>query len=317
MSTLSTEVNEHLIRSQIWSAQLKEVFEEELFGLRYVDMITDFPDGDLINIPSIGQAEIHDYEEGQAIKYTAFDTGNFTFQLTDYKSSATYITDKMKQNSFYTDRLVSAFVPKMQRGLMRAMETDLLAVGPDNQTASDLNTINGGDHRFVGSGSNEVIAPKDFQRARHALQKANVPMTNLVAIVDPSVEYALATTTNLTSISNNPRWEGIVREGMSTGMKFLFNIYGFDVWVSNNLKTLSASETINSVTAASGVCNLLFSADSVATPFVGLIRQPPRVESSRNKDYQRDEFVMTTRYGFDLFRPENLVTIITDTDQVN
>ena len=145
MSTLSTEVNEHLIRSQIWSAQLKEVFEEELFGLRYVDMITDFPDGDLINIPSIGQAEIHDYEEGQAIKYTAFDTGNFTFQLTDYKSSATYITDKMKQNSFYTDRLVSAFVPKMQRGLMRAMETDLLAVGPDNQTASDLNTINGGD----------------------------------------------------------------------------------------------------------------------------------------------------------------------------
>jgi hypothetical protein len=34
MSTLSTEVNEHLIRSQIWSAQLKEVFEEELFGLR-------------------------------------------------------------------------------------------------------------------------------------------------------------------------------------------------------------------------------------------------------------------------------------------
>ena len=142
-------------------------------------------------------------------------------------------------------------------------------------------------------------------------------MTNLVAIVDPSVEYALATTTNLTSISNNPRWEGIVREGMSTGMKFLFNIYGFDVWVSNNLKTLSASETINSVTAASGVCNLLFSADSVATPFVGLIRQPPRVESSRNKDYQRDEFVMTTRYGFDLFRPENLVTIITDTDQVN
>ena len=98
--SLSTQTNEHLIRSQLWSAQLKEVLEEDLMGLKYVDMITDFPDGDLINIPSIGQAEVHDYVEGQQVKYTALDTGNFQFQLTDYKSSATYITDKMEQDSF-------------------------------------------------------------------------------------------------------------------------------------------------------------------------------------------------------------------------
>ena len=99
---------------------------------------------------------------------------------------------------------------------------------PDGQTASDLNSINNGDHRFVAGGTNEVITPQDFQRARYALQKANVPMTNLVAIVDPSVEYELATHTNLVNISNNARWEGIVRDGMSTGMKFLMNVYGFD-----------------------------------------------------------------------------------------
>ena len=34
------------------------------------------------------------------------------------------------------------------------------------------------------------------------------------------------------------------------------------------------------------------------------------------KDRQRDEYVVTARYGFDLYRPESLVTVVTDTDQV-
>ena len=99
-----------------------------------------------------------------------------------------------------------------------------MAIGPDSQTASDLNTINGGNHRFVGGGTNEVIELADFARARYALQKGNVPMTNLVAVVDPSVEFELSTLTNLTAVQNNPKWEGIVREGMSTGFQFIMKI---------------------------------------------------------------------------------------------
>jgi hypothetical protein len=79
---------------------LKEVLEDELFAMRYVDMVQDFPDGDTLNIPSIGQAEVLDFDEGQAVRYTAMDTGNFTFSINKYKSSATYITEKMKQDSF-------------------------------------------------------------------------------------------------------------------------------------------------------------------------------------------------------------------------
>jgi hypothetical protein len=312
----STATNEHLIRSNIWSTRIKEVLEDELMGTKYVDMITDFPDGDTINIPSMGQQEVLDYDEGQAIRYTAMDTGNFTFSITEYKASATYITEKMKQDSFYMDRLVQSFVPKQARALAKAMEVDILAVGPEGQTASDQNIINGAQHRFVGSGTNEVLLPKDFALAKYALQKANVPMTNLVAIVDPSVEYALKTQTGLLDFSNNARWEGIVRDDLSTGMKFVFNVFGFDVYVSQNLKNVGA-ETINSKTVASGsVANLFFSATSDVLPFVGNVRQPPKVDSEYNKDWQREEYVTTCRYGFKLFRPENLVVILTDTDQV-
>jgi hypothetical protein len=317
MAGFSANSDEHLIRSELWSSQLKEVLEDELIAQKYVDWVTDFNDGTTLTIPSIGQAEVLDYGEGQAVKYQAMDTGEFQRTVTDYKSSATYITNKMKQDSFYMDRLVSSFVPKMNRALMKTVEAAVLAIGPDGQTNDDPNTINGARHRQIGSGTNETIAVEDFAKARYALQKANVPMTDLVAIVDPSVEYTLNTLTNLVNISNNPRWEGVVSTSMNpTGMKFLYNIEGFDIYVSQNLQAHTANETINSVTATSGVSNIFFSAARDVTPFIGVMRQAPRVDSEFNKDLQREEFVTTMRYGLKLYRPENLFTLVTDNDQV-
>lgn len=316
MSGWQTSSNDHLIRSNLWSSQIKEVLQDELIAMKYVDMLSEFTDGDTFNIPSIGQAESNDYVEGQAIRYSAMDTGNFTFSVDQYKSSATYITEKMKQDSMYASRLMASFVPKQARALAKAMETKILSIGPDAQTASNLNQINGANHRWVGSGTNEVMSPIDFAKANYALDMANVPMNNRVAIVHPSVGYALSTLSNLTNVSNNPRWEGIVRDGGLTGTKFLMNVYGFDVYTSQNIKANTGSETINSITAAAGVNNLFFSAASDVLPFVGLIRQPPKVDSEYNKDYQREEYVTTCRYGFKLYRPENLVVVVTDTDQV-
>ena len=313
---------EHLIRSELWSQQLKDVFEEDLIGWKYIDMITsEFPDGDKLNIPSIGAMEVQDYAEGHQVRYSAMDTGNFEFQITEYKASGTYVYDKFKQDSLYAERVIAQFVPKMNRALQETMEIDAMKVGPDNQTASNPNAINGAAHRFVASGTDETLTPKDFALARFALRKANVPMTSLVAIVDPSVEYALSTMTNLVNHISNPNWEGAIGQGLTTGMKFTTRIFGFDVYTSDFLKVNTTSETIDltalggsSRTAAAGVNNLFFSAS--ASPFIGAVRQPPRVESERNKDFQRDEYVVTCRYGIDLYRPEALVVILTDLDQV-
>jgi hypothetical protein len=317
MAGFTTTNTSYLTRSNLWSNDLKETLLDELFATRYVDWITDFPDGDTLNLPSIGQAEVLNYLEGQAIRYTAMDTGNFTFTISKYKSSATYITEKMKQDSFYMSRLVSSFVPKQHRAIAKAMEVDLLAIGPTSQTASNLNAINGANHRFVAAGSSQVMTPQDFAKANYALDMANVPRQGRVAIVHPSVEYTLSTLSNLVSLQNNPRWEGIVRDGMSTGMHYLMNIYGFDIYVSQNLPLITAGETINSVSVnTSGVANIFFSAASDILPFVGCVRQPPKVDSRFNQDLQREEYVTTCRYDFKLYRPENLVTILTATDQV-
>lgn len=317
MPGFSTQSDQHLIRSNLWSARIKEVLTDDLMGNRYVDMITDFPDGDTLNIPSIGLAEVQDYIEGNAVQYNAMDTGNFTFTINKYKSSATWITEKMKQDSFYMSQLVSRFVPSQARALAKSMEVDILASANDGQTASNANTINSASHRWVGTGTNEVIDLVDFANARFALAKANVPLVNLVAVVDPTVEYQLSTQSNVVNLlTPQPQWQTIVETGGLSGMQFKYNIYGFDVYVSQNLPS-SIAETVGAKSVTTGVANLFFSAAPEVLPLVGLIRQAPKVDSEYNKDFQREEYVTTCRYGFKLFRPENMCVVLTDTDQVS
>lgn len=304
-----------LKRSQLWSSQMKDVLLDELQAQRYVQTLTEFPDGDTFNIPSVGQFQVDNYVEDTAIKYRSVDTGNFQFSITEYMSGAYYVTNKALQDSFYMSQVMSLMPQKMQRALMQNYENKVMDLAM-TQTLNDPNNINGAPHRFIASGTNETLTVQDFAKARYVLKKANVPMTNLVAIVDPSVEFALNTLTNIVNVSNNPKWEGIIGTGMAdaTGMRFVVNIYGFDVYTSNYLP--DANETIGGKTTTAGKANLFFSANQDILPFLGAWRQMPKVESSYNKDFQREEYVMTARYGLKLYRPENLVVIISDTDQV-
>ena len=334
MPGMTTGNSAHLIRSNVWSQQLKDVLYPDLIAqsLGLVDWITDFPDGNTINIPSIGQLQVNDYVEDQEVQYSALDTGNFTFSINEYLSSATYITNKNKQDGFYMDRLVASFVPKQARAINEHIEQKILKEGQPRtgnpagyQVAGNLNLINGAAHRFVGSNvisTKQTIGPADFSKALYALKKANVPTQALVAIVDPSVEHYLNTITNLTNVSNNPRFEGIITTGIGSSYRFIRNIFGFDVYTSNFLPLCGAdqtgtSETINSVASgANAICNLFFSAVPDVKPFVGAWRQMPNVDSEYNKDRQREEYVTTCRYDTKIYRPENLVTILNDPSAV-
>lgn len=313
MSGMTTANTEMLRRSELWSSQLKEILEDELMAKGYVNWLSEFPDGDTFTIPSIGQAVVRNYSEDTPVQYDPIDTGEFKFQITEYLSSATYITNKAKQDGFYMSQLIASFVPAQARAINEKLELDIFKLAMQ-QTPNAANLINGAAHRFVASGTNETIAVQDFAKALYSLKKANIPDTALIAIVDPSVEYALNNITNITNISNNPRWEGIIETGIGSGMRFIKNIYGFDVYTSNYLA--DANETIGGKTTTAGKANIFFSAAPGVLPFIGAWRQMPTVESEYNKDMQREEYVTTCRYGVKLYRPENLVVILSDTDQV-
>lgn len=304
---------DRLIREKIWSTQLKQRLEDKLQATQYVNWLTEFPDGDTFVIPSIGEATVRDYTENEPVLYDSMDTGEFQFQITEYLSSATYITNKAKQDMFYMNQLVASFVPEQEKAILRRVETDILGLA-NSQVLNDPNTINGANHRFIGTGTNSTMDVTDFARALYALKMANVPQSNLVAIVHPSVEFAINSITNIANVSNNPRWEGIIESGIANDMAFIKNIYGFDVYTSNYLPV--ANETIGGASTTAGRANIFFSADSSVLPFVGAWRQMPTVESEYNKDRQREEYLTVARYGVKLYRPENLVVVPTNIDQV-
>ena len=296
-------------RAEVWSAELKEILRDELQGMKYVKWLDQFPDGDTFKIPSLGDATLNDYTEDTSVTYDPIDDAQFTFSITEYLQAGNYITNKAMQDVYYSNEIMSQFVPLQERALMERVETDIMALG-GQQTLDDANAINGVDHRMLGSGAGGKIGVADFAKANLALKTAKVPQKNLVAIVDPSVEFELNTLSTLTNVSNNPRWEGVVRDGIATGMSFIANIYGFDVYTSNYLKTETA-ETIGGTTVNNAITNMFFSADQAVLPFVGAWRQMPEVDTEYNKDFQRTEFVTTARYGMKLYRPENLVTVMT------
>jgi hypothetical protein len=306
-----------LTRGEVWSGELKEILRDEMMAQKYVRMLSDFPDGDTFYIPSIGQAQVDDYAEDTAVAYRPMDTGQFTFTVDKYLSSATYITKKAEQDAFYSAQLISRFVPEQERAVMAHFETTTLGAPEVGVSANSNESIDGVEHRWAGSEAAGRITVEDFARARYALKKANVPDVNLTAIVDPSVEFEINKISNITNISNNPRWEGVVRDGIATGMKFVANIYGFDVYVSNYLADATDSalpqpdNTTIDFSSTNGKVNLFFSADASVGPFVGAWRQMPQVDYEYNKDFQRHEYVTTARYGVKLYRPENMVRVVT------
>lgn len=307
-----------LTRSEVWSRELKETLQEDLMAQSYVRMLEGFPDGDQFNIPSIGDARTDDYAEDTAITYRPLDTGEFNFTITEYLSSGHYITRKAEQDMFYMNELVSSFVPKQRRAIAEHFEATALAAPEATYSANGQGEINGAYHRMAG-GNSGVIELADFAYALYALKKANVPQTNLVAIVDPSVEYIMNTLTNLVSVSDNPRWEGIVADGIASGMKFVKNIYGFDVYTSNFLPDVTDGalperdgSTTKDFSSTAGKANYFFSAAGDVLPLVGAWRQMPEVQSEFNKDFQRTEFVTTARYGVKHYRPENTITVVSD-----
>lgn len=324
MSGMTTGNMSQLTRSEVWSSELKEILRDEMMAQKYVRMLDGFPDGDLFTIPSIGQLQVDDYEEDTDVLFRPMDTGEFQFQITEYLSSGTYITKKAQQDAFYAAQLEASFVPEQERAIMAHFEATTLATPEAGVSANSAETIDDLAHRWAGSGSTTaaLITVEDFARARYTLKKLNVPDTNLIAIVDPSVEFTLNTLSNLVSLSDNPRWEGIVSDGIATGMKFVKNVYGFDVYTSNYLATATdtalpnkaSSPTNVDFSTVNGKVNLFFSAATNVTPFVGAWRQPPQVDYEYNKNKQRHEYVTTARYGVKLFRPENMVRIITKTN---
>jgi hypothetical protein len=312
----------HLKRNEVFTAQIKEAFEDQVFAQGMVRFINDFGDGDNYKVSSIGELAIDQMSESVSLPERRPDTGQFVFNINEFVGVKVPFTDKFLEDDFLASAAIASLPRKMKRAFDEYMETQVLKL-QSVQTQNDDNLINNGKHRYAASGTGRTITLQDIAYARYALQKAKAPLTNLVMIVDPSFEFNTNITSTLVDVSFNPRWEGIIETGIGAGdsVRFIRNIYGFDIMVSDYLDTALVAEANldayddAAVTHTVGdVYNLAMTlADDDAKPFMGAWRRTPSLKSWRDEDIETEYHQLSARFGLNLWRPESLVTIASST----
>jgi hypothetical protein len=313
----------HLKRSEVFTSMIKEMFEDQVFAQGMVRQINDFGDGDNYLISSIGELQIDQMSESVSLPERRPDTGQFVFNINEFVGTKVPFTDKFLEDDFLAPAAIASLPRKMKRAFDEYYETQVLKLH-QVQTNDDFNVINNGRHRITGGGGGTtgVLNLQDFAYTRYALQKAKVPLQGLVAIVPPSFEFNQNITANLVDISFNPRWEGIIETGLGAGdaVRFIRNIYGWDVFVSDYLDTATATETSvlsydddanGGVAVGDKFAQFMSLADDETKPYIGAWRRTPSMVSWRDEDIETEYHQLSARFGLNLYRPESLVTVAT------
>lgn len=319
MSTGNVTANtQALIKAQLFSNFILEQIRDGFLPDGLHRDVSDFTDGDRIEIPLMGETVLRDYTEDAAVKYDAIDTGRIFLEITEYVQAGSTVSRKFQQDAYLAAQLESQIPVEHLRLITERYETDLLAQA-NKQVLADPNVINGFAHRYVAASGTTpgVLTLEDIAYAKTAFDKADVPDEGRIMIVDPIVELSINREVGNQAYINNPMFEGLVTSGFARGRRFVRNLFGFDIWVSNRLPRVAA-ETINGGPASGaqaltgGVVNqAMCILDDQHKPYMGAWRQAPQVDAEYNKDRQRDEYVTTARWGFGLQRPQTLVSILT------
>ena len=273
--------------------------------------ISDFQHGSNLHIKTVGTVTLQDAAEDTPLIYNPIETGEIMFHITQYVGDAWYVTDDLREDGTNIDMLMTQRATESTRSYQERVETDFLAAAAGVYTGSNTNfAVNGFAHKVVSAQNNNTISLAHFIAMRLAFDKAQVPEVGRVAIVDPTVE---ATLNGLVTITSNitPFAQEILKTGLSRGMRFTMNLYGWDILISNRLYQGAANDGTTSL--ANGVYNLFMCIlDDQTKPIMHAVRRQPKVEGERNKDKARDEFIMRARYGFGAQRIDTLGTVITD-----
>ena len=320
LNGINTHDQAAAIRAKIFSTILRTQLEPDLQAMKYVDMINDFPDGDKWQDTEIGNAVVHDYVEGSDITYDGLDIGTRDFEINEYIHSGHYITEKFTQDSYLSTQITAKIGPLEARAIMADLETKIFNLPNKIQTAGNTNSVDGYRHRFVAGyvdGVNDkvgTVTPVDFSYGAAALDYLGYTGPK-VAILPPHQQHLIGTFGDLAKLSDNPRWEGIVREGAVSGMHFAFSIYGVDVYVSNFLpkitnETLEMSTGATKKKATQGTLGIMFANMPERRPFRMAWRMMPKFEGKWNMDKRREEYVTVARYGLGAGDSKNLISFI-------
>jgi len=276
--------------------------------------VSDFGSGETLYIKTIGTVTLQEAAEDTPLVYNPIETGEITFTISEYVGDAWYVTDDLREDGADINRLLAERAAESTRAIQEKFETDFLKTAASYYAAggtgaSSPNNINGFPHLIPSTETNNKFGLSQLIKARLSFDKANVPSEGRIFICDPVVE---ATLNSLMSITNDvsPFGQNIIQQGMARGNRFVMNLFGWDIIISNRLHVATYSDGTTSI--AGGVGNLCMCIlDDQTKPIMGAWRRMPKSEGERNKDRARDEHVVRARYGFGIQRLDTMACLPT------
>lgn len=297
------------IEAEQYSTFVLKTLHDGLLPETFYRNVSDFGSGETLHIKTIGSATLQEAAEDAPLNYNPIETGEVTMNITNYVGDAWYITDDLREDGAQIEMLAAERSAESTRALQEVFETRFLATCNSAQTNANANSINGFAHRLASIKTNNIFDLEHLIVMRLAFNKANVPQEGRVFIVDPIVEATLNSQVQI-GRDVTPFAERILQEGMARGMKYMMNLYGWEIIVSNRLPTGTFSDGTTSVSNA--VANIFMCIlDDQTKPIMGAWRRMPKFEGERNKDRARDEYVMRARWGFGVQRIDTLGVLIT------
>jgi len=313
------------IESQQYSQFILDNLHDYLLPEGMYRDVTDFGSGTTLNIKTVGTVTLQDAAEDTPLNFTNIDTGNITLSITDYIGDAWKVTDDLREDGSQVDTLMAMRAMESTRALGENHEGRFLAVANGGQTAANLNLVNGRPHRFVAGGAGAAtrnVVLGDFVAMKLAFDKANAPASGRIAIVDPIVEATLNTLISSTNVVNNtPQFQGVLNEGFARDHRFVRNIMGWDIYTSNFLPSLTATEAIdgstydlaNDTAEVGDKANIFMCvADDSCKPVMHAWRRAPQTEGWRDQEERADKYQVTSRFGFGVQRADTLGVLLTD-----
>lgn len=325
LNGINSQTNSVAIREKIYNAALRSALEPYLMAQNFVDVITEFTDGEKFIDIEIGNATVHDYVEGTDIVLEGLDMKDREFTINQYRQSGHYITEKFAQDSYVSAKIAAVVPAKEARALAADLEQKIFGLQSVLQTAGNANALEGCPHRWLAgydataaSQTYGALSLSDFAMAATALHKLGY-FGPMVAIIPTFQEYAITTSASFkNALAYQPMYERVFQEGAITGSRFAFNIFGFDVYVSNFTPVI-ASETIaaldgTSKTVGNAGLACFFANIPDMRPWRMAWRMMPKFEGNWNMYKRREEFVTVCRYGLGKGETPNFIGVLCKND---
>tara|TARA_Y100000589_G_C27121569_1_gene616693 strand:+ start:255 stop:1238 length:984 start_codon:yes stop_codon:yes gene_type:complete len=294
---------------EIWSDEIIASYQKNLKMAPLVKRITmTGKKGDTIHIPKPTRGDANAKAADTAVTIIANTEGELQVAIDRHFEYSRLIEDIVEVQALSSLR--QFYTEDAGYALAVQVDTDLMNVGTGfgngTRTASPANTganwVNTNSYYFNASSglaayATDTVATGDnftdlgFREAIKKMDDANVPMDNRSLVVPPAVRKSLM------GIDRYVSSDFVGGRGVESGL--IGNLYGVDIYVSNNTPVMEVAAQNSSSTLDTRGC-LFFHTDAIVMAEQLAVRS----QTQYKQEYLSTLYTADTLYGVQTYRPE-------------